>query len=201
MDAKQIRLMVREVVGLAVAQAIAESGFRFHPGSLTLKRTAAEAEQTIHLAPYVRPRYAPGALVVLQPTFIIEFGAIAPFLERDGYPGSGTSLVQPVADGGPAKQWEIRSVADAPVAAADFARDISERILPLLDELCSPEALSRAYASHDPRVTWTTGAFASVVAFHALNGDLDEARRIALERFRTHGLVMSFPKVARLLES
>lgn len=200
MDAKQIRLMVREVVGSAVAQATAGSGFRFHPASLTLKRTAAESQQTIHLAPYVRPRYAPGALAVLQPTFIIEFVAVTPFLARDGHPGSGTSLVQPLADGGQVKQWEIRSVADAPVAAADFARDISERILPLLDELSSPEALSRAYARQDPRVTWTTHATATVIAFHALNGDLDEARRIALERFRTHGLAMSFPKVARLLE-
>lgn len=42
--------MVLEIVGSAVTQAIAGSGFRFRPGSLTFTRTAAEAQQTIHLA-------------------------------------------------------------------------------------------------------------------------------------------------------
>lgn len=191
--------MVREIVGPVVAEAIAGSGFRFHPGSLTFKRRSPVDQQTIHLGPDIRPRYAPGALVVLQPTFILEFDTIAPFLERDGYPGSGTSVVQTVANGSATKQWEIRDTADAPAVAVDLARAV-ERIVPLLDEIRSPEALSRAYASHDPRVTWAENEVATVVAFHALNRDLDEARRIALERFRAHGLAMSFPKVARLLE-
>lgn len=201
MKAPVARLLVRDVVAPSVGSVISESGFRFAASRSTFSRITDECRQSIHLGPEVSPHYAPSAIVVLQPTIRVEFEAISPILEHVGIPGSGASIVQPAAYGGPTRQWEITSEAIAPLTGGALADDIRARILPLLDALRTPADLLAAYAAQDARIMWHEQVYASVILAHVLTGQLDEARSIASARFRGQALVTSFPSVARLLET
>jgi hypothetical protein len=195
------RKLVREVVAPLVSDSISKADFRFSSKTLTFARQSHGTHQFIDLGPDVTPRYAPGTLVVLQPTLRVEYESLVPFLERGDVAGSGTSLVQPLAHGGDRKQWEIAEVGEAHWVASDLASEIRNRAIPLLDDLLSPAGLMEAHSVLDPRVLWHDQTYAAVIAAHALAGQATEARAITAKRFLGQGLRIMFPKVAELLQA
>jgi hypothetical protein len=198
MTSADVRALVRDVVTPIVRAPLIQAGFHVSRRG-ELVRRAGESDQFINLGLDVAPRYAPEALVVLQPTLRVELAPLVPYLERDDLPGSGSALVQPLAHGGTRNQWPIFATTEAASVAADLADDLRVRAIPLLDDLSSGAALALAHDRRDPRVLWQYPTYAAVVAAHALAGNLAEARAVAAIRFRGDGLQVSFPKVARLL--
>lgn len=201
MRAAEGRKLVREIVAPVVGETISGADFQFRSATLTFARRSNGTHQFIHLGPDFTPTYAPGALVVLQPTLRVEFQSLAAYLVRSNDEGTGTSVVQPLAYGGRHKQWEIGEPTVAEWVAMELAAEIQRRGVPLLDALLSPAALMYAHSVSDPRVMWHDQTYAAVIAAYALAGRLQEARQIASKRFLGHGFAMMFPRVAALLQA